>query len=57
MIVLTNLENIFKNLSESKIDFLVQMPEHKSLVAGLNCVAPLLKIVYYTALAKGINPD
>jgi hypothetical protein len=29
----------------------------KSLLAALLCTVPLLMIVYYTTLAKGINPD
>ena len=57
VIVITNLTNIFTEVMPSKIDFLIQIFPQKSMFAPLLCTTPLLMIVYYTALAKGINPD
>lgn len=56
-IVLTNLPDIYKLVKEEKIDFLIQLSPQKSILAAILCVVPLLMICYYTALAKGINPD
>jgi glucosamine 6-phosphate synthetase-like amidotransferase/phosphosugar isomerase protein len=57
VIVITNLTNIESEISISKIDFLVQIFPQRSLFAPLLCTTPLLMTVYFTALAKGINPD
>lgn len=57
VIVLTNLPDIYHHVKEEKIDHLIQLVPQKSLLSAMICVVPLLMIVYYTALAKGINPD
>ena len=57
VIVITNLVDIYKEVMPEKIDFLIQIFPQKSLFAPLLCTTPLLMMVYYTALAKGINPD
>ena len=57
VIVLTNIPDIYKHVKNEKIDYLIQLVPQKSLLAGMLCIVPLLMICYYTALAKGINPD
>jgi glucosamine 6-phosphate synthetase-like amidotransferase/phosphosugar isomerase protein len=57
VIVLTNMEDIYSHVKAEKIDFLIQLVPQKSLLSAMICVVPLLMICYYTALAKGINPD
>lgn len=56
-IALTNLPNIYTHIKEEKIDFLIKLSPQKSLLAPVLCTVPLLMICYFTALAKGINPD
>jgi glucosamine--fructose-6-phosphate aminotransferase (isomerizing) len=55
--VITNLEDISKHINQEKIDYLIKVTPHKSILAALMCCTPLLMICYFTALAKGINPD
>lgn len=58
VIVLTNLPDLNKHLDvEKKIDHLIELHPQKSYFAALICTTPLLMIVYYTALCKGLNPD
>jgi len=58
VIVLTNLTDISKHISvEEKIDHLIQIFPQQSIYAALLCTTPLLMTCYFTALAKGINPD
>lgn len=54
---MTNLPNIHKNVKPEKIDHLIQLSPQKSLLAAMLAIPPLLMICYYTALAKGVNPD
>jgi glucosamine--fructose-6-phosphate aminotransferase (isomerizing) len=56
-VVLTNLPDIYKFVKKEKIDFLVQLSPQPSILAALLASVPLLMMCYYTALAKGINPD
>lgn len=56
-IVLTNLVDIYRLVKKEKIDFLIKLSPQKSILAPVLCTVPLLMICYYTALAKGINPD
>tara|TARA_B110000285_G_C15114011_1_gene612935 strand:+ start:2127 stop:2459 length:333 start_codon:yes stop_codon:yes gene_type:complete len=55
--VITNVKDINTKVDITKIDHLIQVFPQKSMFAALLCAPPLLMIVYYTALAKGINPD
>jgi glucosamine 6-phosphate synthetase-like amidotransferase/phosphosugar isomerase protein len=58
VIVLTNVPDLNKELDvKKKIDHLIQLQPHPSLLTALQCTTPLLMICYYTALAKGLNPD
>ena len=57
VIVLTNMSDIYSHVKPEKIDYLIQLVPQKSLLSAMICVVPLLMICYYTALAKGINPD
>jgi len=58
VIVLSNLPNIDEHISrEEKIDHYIQIFPQESLFSALLCTAPLLMVCYYTALAKGMNPD
>lgn len=57
VIVLTNLPNIYTRIGKEKIDYLIQIFPQQSLFASLLCCPPILMICYYTALAKGMNPD
>ena len=56
-IVITNLENIYKHIGEEKINYLITLTPQPSMLAALLCCPPLLMVCYFTALAKGINPD
>lgn len=55
--VVTNVKDIHKKVDITKIDHLVTVFPQKSMFAALLCCPPLLMIIYYTAIAKGINPD
>ena len=58
IIVFTNLADISTRINASeKIDYLVQLFPKAGLFASLLCCSPLLLICYFTAVAKGINPD
>lgn len=57
VIVLTNLADIYTVISSEKIDHLIKVFPQPSLFASLLCCPPLLMTCYYTALAKGLNPD
>ena len=57
MTVLTNVKKIEEKCDCSKIDYLIKVFSEKSIFGALLCCPPLLMICYYTALAKGINPD
>ena len=58
IIAISNVENLDKMLSvDEKIDYLIEIFACKSILSGLQCTIPLLMLCYYTALAKGINPD
>jgi glucosamine--fructose-6-phosphate aminotransferase (isomerizing) len=56
-IVLTTLEDIKDHIEMTKIDFLIQLEPNNSILAALQAVTPLQMICYYTALARGMNPD
>ena len=55
--VVTNVKDIETKCDVTKIDYLIKVFPQKSMFAALLCCPPLLMIIYYTALAKGINPD
>ncbi len=58
VIVVSNPENIDAHInSKEKIDFYIQIFPQESLLSALLCTAPLLMVCYFTALAKGMNPD
>lgn len=57
VIVITNLANIRNTLDVSRLDFLIELQPHQSLLAALQALIPLQMICYYTARAKGLNPD
>ena len=57
VVALTNVKDIEDRSDVKKIDHLVKVFPQKSVFAALLCCPPLLMIIYYTALAKGINPD
>merc|ERR1719498_1738046 len=57
VIVMTNLPDIYQHVKPEKIDHLIQLSPQNSLLAAMLAIPPLLMICYYTALAKGINPD
>lgn len=55
--MVTNLPKISNVIDTAKIDFLVELSPHTSVLAGLMAVPPLQMLCYFTALQKGINPD
>ena len=56
-IVLTTLSDISTVIDLAKIDFLIQLDPQQSIIAALSAIPPLQLICYYTALARGVNPD
>ena len=56
-IVLSNLDDISTVIDPAKVDFLVKLEPCKSELAALQAIPPLQLICYYTAIARGINPD
>jgi glucosamine 6-phosphate synthetase-like amidotransferase/phosphosugar isomerase protein len=56
-IILSALEDISAVIDPKKIDFLIKLHPCKSILAALQAIPPLQLICYYTALARGINPD
>lgn len=56
-IILSALEDITKVIDPAKIDFLVKLSPNKSVLTALTAIPPLQLICYYTALARGVNPD
>lgn len=56
-IVFSALEDVSAVIDESKIDFLVKLDPCQSILAALQAIPCLQLICYYTALARGINPD
>ena len=58
IILLTNLPNIEKRMNvKDEVDHLISLPPQTSILSALLCTTPLMMLVYYTALAKGLNPD
>jgi glucosamine 6-phosphate synthetase-like amidotransferase/phosphosugar isomerase protein len=53
----TNLPKISDHIDMAKLDFVIQLPPMVSVLTGLLAVPPLQMVCYFTALAKGINPD
>ena len=56
-IILSALEDITTVIDPAKIDFLVKLSPNKSVLTALTAIPPLQLICYYTALARGVNPD
>lgn len=56
-IVLSGLEDIETVIDPIKIDYLIKLDPCQSILAALQAIPPLQLICYYTALARGINPD
>ena len=56
-IVLSALDDITAHIDTVKIDFLIKLDPCASVLAALQAIPPLQLICYYTALARGINPD
>lgn len=54
---MTNLEKISDLIDTAKLDYVIQLPTFVSVLAGLLVVPPLQMVCYFTALAKGHNPD
>ena len=57
IIVITTCENLGSKIDINAFGFLIELFPHKSMLASMLCVPPILMICYYTALMKGINPD
>jgi glucosamine--fructose-6-phosphate aminotransferase (isomerizing) len=56
-IVLTNIAKVSELIDLAKIDYLIELQSCVGLFSSLQACVPLQMIVYYTAMAKGINPD
>lgn len=56
-IVLSTLEDISTVIDPVKIDFLIKLDPCEGVLCALQAIPPLQLICYYTALARGINPD
>ena len=56
-IVITSLEDLSQHIDLKNVDFKVQLDPNKSVLAALQAIPPLQMICYYTALARGLNPD
>ena len=56
-IILSALEDVSTVIDPAKIDFLIKLAPQKSVLTALTAIPPLQLICYYTALARGVNPD
>lgn len=57
-VILSNLENVMAHIDvEKHIDFLIHLDPNAGTLAALQAIPPLQMISYYTALARGLNPD
>ena len=56
-IVFSGLADVTTVIDPEKIDFLVKLDPSPSILAALQAIPCMQLICYYTALARGINPD
>lgn len=56
-IVVTSLPDLSQHIDLKNVDFKIQLEPTKSVLAALLAIPPLQMICYYTALARGLNPD
>ena len=57
VIVVSAVDDIVSKCEGKELDFIVQLEPDKSVLAAVQAIPSLLMICYYTALARGINPD
>jgi len=56
-IVFSALPDVSKVINTSKIDYLIKLDPHEGFLSALTAIPALQLICYYTALARGVNPD
>lgn len=56
-IVITSLTDLSEHIDLKSVDYKIQLEPNKSVLAALQAIPPLQMICYYTALARGLNPD